>query len=534
MRKILSIILVSLAMLSGLTSCKKYLDVNNDPNNPTQVEAALLLTPILQNYSQSVQVDNRYMGRYVQMWQYGSTSGDQWDQHGYVRNTDRGSAMFRAVYWRGGYNLINMIKDAIANEKWDYAGVGYALKAYGYQTITDIHGEIILNEAFTPGKTSFRYDKQEDVYMAVRRFCDTALMYLNKTDGKVSTQSLGRGDQVYKGDRTKWIKFVYAVLARNYNHLSKKSALYKPDSVIYFADRAFASNADDAMTPSEGASGADASPFGQSRATIASEEAFSAMGQSRYAIALMDSTLFGGVKVTDPRLPLMLYPSTDGVYRGLNPARGVTEITVVAQRVPNMYGLVMGTLPTLTQPGKYLWRNDAPVPMMTYAEMQFIIAEAAFRSNQPQLAYEAYKKGISASLDFVGTIPGYSKTGYTPGSGTSLITAAQKTAYTTNPAIVPASAAELTLSKIMMQKWIALYGWGAHEVWVDMRRNDYDPAIYNGFNVPNPLFTDNNTKVVQRLRPRYNSEYIWNIEALTEIGGMNADFHTLPVWFALP
>ena len=534
MKKLIYSLIISGTLFTSMTSCKKYLDVNRDPNNPDQVEAALLLPPILQNYAHGIQVDNRYIGRYVQNWQYGSISGDQWDQHGYVKNTDRGSAMFRSVYWRGGYNLINLINDAVANEKWDYAGVGYALKAYGYQTITDIHGEIIVSEAFTPGQTAFKYDKQEDVYSYVRAYCDTALMYLNKTDGKVSTQSLGRGDQIYKGDRLKWIKFVYGILARNYNHLSKKSALYRADSVIYFADRSFTSNGDDAMTPSEGVSGADASPYGQSRATIASEEAFSAMGQGRYAVALMDSTLFGA-KVTDPRLAVMLYPSTDGVYRGLNPGKGYLEITTAAQRVPNMYGLVMGTLPTLTQIGlKYLWRNDAPVPMMTYAEMQFIKAEAAFKLGQLQTAYDAYKNGISASIDFVGTVSSYSKGNYVPGAGTSAITAAQKTTYMANTAIVPATSAGLTLSKIMMQKYIALYGWGAHEVWADMRRYDYDANVYTGFTLPNPFFVENNQKPVQRLRPRYNSEYIWNIQAVTEIGGLEADFHTKPIWFALP
>jgi hypothetical protein len=337
-KQIIYSFLIAGTLLTGATGCRKYLDVNKDPNNPDVVEAALLLPPILQNFAHGVQIDNRYIGRYVQNWQYGSSSSDQWDQHGYVKNTDRGAAMFRSVYWRGGYNLINLIKDAVANEKWDYAGVGYALKAYGFQTLTDEHGEIIVSEAYTPGQTAFRYDKQEDVYYAVRRYCDTALMYLSKTDGKVSPQSLGRGDQLYKGDRNKWIKFVYGILARNYNHLSKKSGLYKADSVIYFVDRSFTSNADDAMTPSEGVSGSDASPYGQSRASIAGEEAFSAMGQGKYAVALMDSTLFGGPKVTDPRLSLMLYPSTDGVYRGLTPGKGYLEITVAAQRVPNMYG----------------------------------------------------------------------------------------------------------------------------------------------------------------------------------------------------
>ncbi|HEX2627480.1 MAG TPA: SusD/RagB family nutrient-binding outer membrane lipoprotein [Chitinophagaceae bacterium] len=537
MKKIfVSIISATVLLVSG-TGCKKYLDVNSDPNNPTDVEAALLLSPILQNFSHGSAIDNRYIGRYVQQWHYGATTGDQWDQHGYTRNNDRAAAMFRSVYWRGGYNLINMISEAKTNEKWDYVGVGYALKAYGWQTLTDMHGEIIVSEAFTPGQTAFTYDTQEQVYMEVRKLCDTALFYLNKVDGKVSEASLKRGDQVFKGVRERWIKFVYGILARNYNHLSKKGSLYKPDSVIYFADKAMASNADDAMTPCDGASAAaDASPYGQSRATISGEEGFHAMGQSWYAIVLMDSTNFGSpTKVTDPRMAVMLMPSPDGVYRGLNPAKGVTEISVVAQRVPNLYGLTMNTAPTLTQTGlKYLWRNEAPVPMMTYAEMQFIKAEASLKLGLNQQALDAYKNGVSASIDFVGMMPGYVKLAYTPGTGTSVITPAQKTAYMNNTFVVPTDPANITLAKIMMQKWIAMYGWGAHEVWADMRRHDYSNTVYLNFKIPNPLFTDNNSKVVQRTRMRYNSEYIWNTVALQAIGGLDVDFHTKPTWIAMP
>ena len=59
---------IALAALfsTTLSSCKKYLDVNSDPNNPDDVEAALLLSPIIQNFAQGIQVDNRYIGRYVQ------------------------------------------------------------------------------------------------------------------------------------------------------------------------------------------------------------------------------------------------------------------------------------------------------------------------------------------------------------------------------------------------------------------------------------------------------------------------------------
>jgi hypothetical protein len=59
------------------------------------------------------------------------------------------------------------------------------------------------------------------------------------------------------------------------------------------------------------------------------------------------------------------------------------------------------------------------------------------------------------------------------------VTTAKKDAYLSNPAIVPSAGVALTLSQIMLQKYIALYGWGMHETWVDMRRyhyTDLDPA----------------------------------------------------------
>src|SRR5690606_13209889 len=37
-----------------------------------------------------------------------------------------------------------------------------------------------------------------------------------------------------------------------------------------------------------------------------------------------------------------------------------------------------------------------------------------------------------------------------------------------------ANVSDFSLSHIMMQKWIALYPWGAPEAWVDMRKYHYD------------------------------------------------------------
>ena len=75
---------------------------------------------------------------------------------------------------------------------------------------------------------------------------------------------------------------------------------------------------------------------------------------------------------------------------------------------------------------------------------------------------------------------------------------------------------------------------GSIETWVDMRRYDYSSSVYKGFAFPTAFYIDNNGKPAYRVRPRYNSEYVWNLESLAKFGGDKADYHTVKPWFMLP
>jgi hypothetical protein len=122
------------------------------------------------------------------------------------------------------------------------------------------------------------------------------------------------------------------------------------------------------------------------------------------------------------------------------------------------------------------------------------------------------------------------------------ITADKKAAFLADPKVVP-TVEGLTLSHIMLQKYIALWGWGIMETWVDMRRYHYidpDPVtglqVYRDFAVPAPdrLHPENNGKLVYRVRYRFNSEYVWNAEVLRAMGAFDIDYHTREVWFSKP
>ena len=123
----------------------------------------------------------------------------------------------------------------------------------------------------------------------------------------------------------------------------------------------------------------------------------------------------------------------------------------------------------------------------------------------------------------------------------NLLTTGVRDAFLADPAVVPTSA-NLTLSHIMLQKYIALFVHGAIETWVDMRRyhyvdNENGAQVYKDFVPPGTtvaLWPDNLDKLVYRVRYRFNSEYLYNINELRSFGADKTDWHTVRTWFSEP
>jgi hypothetical protein len=510
----------ALALTAG---CQDFLDVNENPNGPQTVTANLYLPPLLHWMVTSPQFDGRFIGRYTQQWTLPGTALGTWDRMGYDPASDNGAQQWRDVYWALGQNLIDMMDKAGAEQRWDLLGVGYVIKAWGWQSLTDVHGEIIVKEAFDQTKFTFAYDSQAVVYAEVRRLLDSAIKNLQRTDGAVDQGYLGRTDKIYNGDRTKWLKLANGMLALHLNHYSNKAS-YRPAEVIAAVNQSLASNADDPLLAFPALQNDNINFLGRTRGNMQSYR------QTQFVVNLMNGSQLGA---PDPRMSRMLAPSPDGQYRGLDiNVVGFGALTAT-QQPNNFYGFA-GT-GGLQQVGRYIFDDKARLPIMTYSQLQFIKAEAAHRMGDFGTALQAYTAGISSHIDFVNA------RNSDIGQSSNLISAAEKAAFLANPAIVPTSPTGLTLTQIMTQKYIAQWGWGHNELWTDMRRYNYtdlDPMtgrqIYPGFAPPISLFPDNAGKVVHRLRPRYNSEYVWNRAGLETVGGLALDYHTKPLWITQP
>jgi hypothetical protein len=487
------------SFLIALSSCDGYLDINQDPSNPQLAQGYVVMPPIFGQMVRGEAFDSRFIGQYVQYWA-SSAAGNDWDRHGYAPGSDASGEKWRSHYWSIGTNIDIVLADAAANNLADYAGAAKAIRAWSWQTTTDYHGEMILKQAFEPNRYVFDYDSQEEVYAEVVRLCNEALADLARTD---YTKTLSRGDLVYKGDTDKWTRFVYANLARNAHHLSNKST-YNADKVIEFVDKSFRNNADNFDVPHAGTNTTDGNFYGPLRNNLGIYR------PTNYIIGLMDGT--GASKVVDPRMAIMFVAAPDGVFRGVAPGSGdPNNVAGNTRRVPNLWG-ALGVTPTV---GKWIFDDKAGHPLITYFELQFIKAEAALKKGDRATAFSAFQTAVRASLEYV------------------KVPAAAQTTFMTSAAL-PQAAADLKLSDIMVQKYIALYGHGNLETWVDMRRHKYDPMVYTGFSLPTLLYPDNSGQTAQRVRPRFNSEYVWNLVALRNIGADQPNYHTKPLWFTQP
>jgi len=525
MKRTYGAVLVALLTLS--TGCRDFLDVNTNPNGPQSVSANLYLPPMLHWMVSSPQFDGRFVGHYAQEWISTSTNfspAQTWGRMGYDPASDNGAQQWRDVYWTLGQNLIDMNAKAQAEQRWDLLGVGLILKAWGWQVLTDLHGEIIVQQAIDQTRTSFDYDTQDYAYQEVRRLLDSAVVLLNRTDGAVDPTYLAVGDKIYNGDRTKWLKLAHGMLALHLNHYSNKAS-YAPATVIAEVDLSFASNADDALLtyPCTTTDFEDCNFWGRSRNNI------TLYRQTQFVVNLMNGTQFGGV--VDPRMSRMLaIDSANTTYRGLDVnVLGFGALTAL-QQPRNLFGYVGSG--GLGLPSRYLFADRSKLPAMTYAQLQFTKAEAALRMANAGLARTAYINGVSSHIDFVNARN--LDAGQTPAQ----ITATEKSTFLADTNIVPAT---VTLSHIMSQKYIAQWAWGHNELWMDMRRYHYtdpDPVsgtqVFRGYAPPTALYSDNSGKIVQRIRPRYNSEYVWNLPALRAIGGDALDYHTKSLWITEP
>lgn len=226
--KITKLLYGALALSSlTLTSCNDWLDVNTDPDNPTDQSAT---------YSSRLAHCQFYMNdaQVFAGFRNSGTVGDIQSYNGrsYVTNmgywlySGAASATTTPYQWffvGCGSNLQDMYDKAMAAEAWHYAGAAKLIKAYGYMLMTDLYGEMPYEEGLGESATP-KFSDGKTIFKGCMDDIDEAIELFSKTQDPGKTDALSVGDAWNGGDVNKWLKMAYLFKARWINHLTKKGA----------------------------------------------------------------------------------------------------------------------------------------------------------------------------------------------------------------------------------------------------------------------------------------------------------------------
>lgn len=413
--------------------CKKYLDINDNPNASVDPPIYLLLGNTTYLTANNVYLIGDWVSYYSQ-YLASPTNGSPTDTYDF---TDRSGT------WNGIYNVLTDLHDMrnFAQEQGlnEYIGIADIGTAINLSMATNVWGDMPYSQAFqgvenlTPA-----YDDQKALYDTCLALLERGISVLQQSGmEEIENRS---SDFIHGGEIAAWVKTAFALKARLLNQVSK-TAQYDANAVLAAVDNAYTSNDDDAQVTQF----TIRNPFAD--AAIANRNLVLDVWLSENFVEATNGVTYG---VFDPRLPQITIPTDSGRYQGVFHPAGEYRGT------PNGAGYQgkqnTAHVQNYLEPGKWYSSTNSPLQIITNAEIRFVEAEAAFRSGDKPRAYGAYIAGITASMDKLG------------------VSTTLKNAYLANPA-VDVGQANLTLALIMKEKYVACFLMPV--TWVDLRRFDY-------------------------------------------------------------
>jgi hypothetical protein len=443
------VLIISILMLFPAGCDERFEEINTDTNFPVDVNPGVLLRNVLFKTASDGQFlfwdFDGFVMQYYEFITAASASTFNW------------SPATGERIWDYHYKTLTDVEDVLRKSEAlgddSYRAVALILKSYLFSVLVDNFGDIPYSQALQARYTKNFfpvYDDQKAIYRDLIAKLDTANSLLSEDAAFI----YGGDEALFGGDPIRWKKFANALRLRL---LLRVSALPEFNAPAEIAEMLAAP----AAYPLPGSNDDDVSYHYSG--TVPHVNPISTYRDWEYESNVPTLQFIERLKsLKDPRIGAYFWPTpasrfTDSLsYEGIPSA--ITGDSLSSYSASN---LSVSNQDQLRKP-------TTPTTLISYAEVEFILAEAALKGYIAGDAAAHYEAGIRASFE--------------------AWEADAVEAYLAQPAV----AFDGSLSKIIEQKYIALYQVAGQQAWAEYRRTGF-PALVGG---PNSV---NGGQIPQRL-----------------------------------
>lgn len=434
------ILAAAMAALVPVSGCKKALDINQNPNNVTEVTADLLLPTTEVFIANTLGVNfNIYGGIWGQYWTQNPNSSQYREIERYQPTAPDYDRPWINLYAGAGSDLKNLEALAAANNQKQYQAIAKLLRAYMFQMVTDAWGDVPYTEALKGdprdgGIVNPKYDAQAQIYDNLLKLVDEGMALIDPSDPGAP----GTDDLIFNGDMEMWAKFGNTLKLRMLLRIAYVDAGKAQAGIAALNGADFLDIGEDAQVSYNAGS---PNPL---FAEMVGNRRTQNLVASATAIDSMNSN-------DDPRIEVFYKPASSGAFSGIKQGNFNTTVPAGSYSIPSIF--VGGDA-----------QNDesanAPVKLLTGYESKFLQAEAIARGwmSGTGSAQDLFEEGIYASFE---------SWGLTDADADAYMAGSYWGSYPSGGSI------EDQIRHIITQKWFSMAGNQTFEAWTEWRRTGY-------------------------------------------------------------
>ncbi len=478
MEKIKIIVFAGIILLAA--SCKKYLDINNNPNSALSATPEVLLPQAITASASTLSTYNSYGSQVAGFMANAGGYGGFGSAVTYNYNSGDNTGLWNTAF-DNAEDYQQIITQTDNNLTYSFFnGVARIMRAMDFQLLTDAYNDIPYIPSALQGNNNLTpaYTKAEDVYVSLADQLDSAITIINEgqedlaNNSNSNVKSLGGSDVMFSGNMDLWKKLANTLKLRLIVRASGKATFNNPefDGIGFLETDAIINPG---YTRDNGKQNPQWNTWVYSYTGSAANRAWMA---TTWALSW-----YNGTKLNDPRGYTIYYSF---------PGTGSNQLGYENYSVPSAPGgsswfsaINEEASATATSAGNsigVLKGPNAGFPCLLAAESYFLQAEANLRGlitgGDPE---DLFNKGLLASFTYLYRLPdnkSLSTDPYwnSPSGDLQYYLDQNPDSYLVHYDL--ATTDEERLEAIITQKYIALNFIAGHEAWNEYRRTHY-PAV---------------------------------------------------------